>query len=510
MKRTTRQILFVVAFQLVLPAVLLHAFSLLANQPDHQPNPLHWSYHTQELPTYIQLSNTIIDNSGRLHIAYVAEMQSLLVYATWLAGSWLTETVNLPTPCAKNPSLALDSQARPHLVFQTRSPCDYTTPGTYTLYYAHQTSNGWFSQTIEQSDKLVGLWTSLAIDTADQPHVAYQNYYQNLIYGLRYAHWTGSDWLIQTVDNGGWGLALALDPQGQPHISYRNQASEGSVAMLKHAHWTGTAWQQTEIGRVDWGTTSIVTDHTGKPIIAYSYGGLRLARWTGTAWQTELLEPNGGYTIPSLQIDETGTLHIAYGAHHFEHNEPVWNFVKYAYQSPTGWTFQLVDDAEWINNNNPLALDLFGRPHIVYALSPAAVNGNLLRYAAGKSSLALSLTPTYTSLPSPGTQLIYTHTLQNIGYLTDTYHISWNSSQDWSAVFANGQPLTTPITTTLASDETMIITVTVDIPTSAVGLADWTTITATSTLSPTLTHTVQDVTLVPRTRLYLPFIDYDG
>ncbi len=109
-----------------------------------------------------------------------------------------------------------------------------------------------------------------------------------------------------------------------------------------------------------------------------------------------------------------------------------------------------------------------------------------------------SFTPDHVGTPHPGVQVIYTHTLQNTGSLTDTYFLSWSSTQPFSTTIT----AVTPITLTFG--QASLVTVTVNL--SNAGEHDTTIVTATSTLSPTLSHTVTDFTLVPRSWIYLPLI----
>jgi hypothetical protein len=112
-----------------------------------------------------------------------------------------------------------------------------------------------------------------------------------------------------------------------------------------------------------------------------------------------------------------------------------------------------------------------------------------------------SFAPDQGSTPDPGATVIYTHTLHNTGNVTDTYQIQWSSSQGWASVNA-ASPLT------LNPAESGIMTVTVNVPnTSAVrGLTDTTIITASSIISPTNVLHVTDITMVPRSRNYLPLM----
>ena len=120
------------------------------------------------------------------------------------------------------------------------------------------------------------------------------------------------------------------------------------------------------------------------------------------------------------------------------------------------------------------------------------------------------LKPDRSSFQEPGSQVVYTHTLSNIGHFSDTYEIVWSSSQDWSAlaVIVGGGTLYPPVT--LQPGEEARIEVTVSIPNTETvrGQSDRTVVTATSMVSPALQRYVTDVTHVPvQIRfVYLPLI----
>ncbi|MFB0500330.1 MAG: carboxypeptidase regulatory-like domain-containing protein, partial [Candidatus Hadarchaeaceae archaeon] len=86
------------------------------------------------------------------------------------------------------------------------------------LKYARWTGTSWEIQTVD-SEGDVGDFTSIALDSGDNPHISY---FDRGDFDLEYARWTGTSWEIQTVDNEGVGAfaSIALDFSGNPHISY--------------------------------------------------------------------------------------------------------------------------------------------------------------------------------------------------------------------------------------------------------------------------------------------------
>jgi len=121
-----------------------------------------------------------------------------------------------------------------------------------------------------------------------------------------------------------------------------------------------------------------------------------------------------------------------------------------------------------------------------------------------------TLAPDHSSASEPGMQVVYPHSLQNTGNITDTYTLSWSRTQNWSTVSSslNGAAVTVPGTVTMRSGETLLLTVTVNIPPGegVRGLVDRTRITTTSSVNLALVQSVTDITLVPRARIFLPLV----
>jgi len=99
------------------------------------------------------------------------------------------------------------------------------------------------------------------------------------------------------------------------------------------------------------------------------------------------------------------------------------------------------------------------------------------------------------------TQVVYTHTIENAGNVSDVYLLAWTDSQEWATVTWE------PSSLTLSPGETAVVTVTVNIPEGNVlGLTDRAVVTATSTVNSALFAAVVDMTQVPTRRIYLPLI----
>jgi subtilisin-like proprotein convertase family protein len=264
-------------------------------------------------------------------------------------------------------SLALDSAGNPHISYD----------GDGNLKYASWTGSDWDIETIGGAGGAE--YTSLAIDEADRPHMSY--------YGggnLKYAHWTGSDWDIQTVDSAGDAgkhTSLALDGSDRPHISYQSNGN------LKYAYWDGSDWISVTVDTSGSGPDDTMGEYASlalEPTAPYtphiSYYGyewgsgnlIKYAHLTKSGWDTEIVAVNSPGWHTSLALDGAGNPHITYG------NADL----MYARWTGSEWDIQTADDAGQVGQYPSLALDASGNAHISYFDG----SNNDLKYAAWTGS----------------------------------------------------------------------------------------------------------------------------
>ena len=86
----------------------------------------------------------------------------------------------------------------------------------------------WNIETVDSG--YVGRFSSIALDSRDNPHISYYNGFLNR--DLKYARWNGSVWSIEDVDPIGEHSSLVLDSSDNPHISYYDWA----ILDLKYAY----------------------------------------------------------------------------------------------------------------------------------------------------------------------------------------------------------------------------------------------------------------------------------
>ncbi|HDR06219.1 MAG TPA: T9SS type A sorting domain-containing protein [Candidatus Coatesbacteria bacterium] len=157
-----------------------------------------------------------LDSSDRPHISNYSSGDGDLKYARWTDSIWQIQTVDLEGDVGLNSSLALDSSGYPHISYYDKTNGD--------LKYACWDGHEWANQTVD-SEGNVGKESSLALDSSGHPHISY---YDGTNDSLKYACWDGYSWQIETVDapsppdtwETGRYTSLALDSSDNPNISY--------------------------------------------------------------------------------------------------------------------------------------------------------------------------------------------------------------------------------------------------------------------------------------------------
>jgi len=246
-----------------------------------------------------------LDSQNRPHISYATSgSPNSLHYARWTGTAWAKETVDdVPTIVT---SIALDSYDRPHI--------SYATGGRQSLHYARWTGTAWAKETVDASDVIS---TSIALDSQDRPHISYATGTGGA--SLHYAYWTGSGWSKEAVDPEEVSdCSLALDSQDRPHISYHvggeffdsvagigsaNTVDSTITGKLKYAYWTGSSWIMETI---DEETEEIVP----LPAIAGQFDGRFGGKWSSIALDSyDLPHISYGNLVPHIS---TFSLHYAH------------------------------------------------------------------------------------------------------------------------------------------------------------------------------------------------------
>lgn len=306
-----------------------------------------------------------LDGADRPHIAYYEERREDVLYAAWDGDQWQITTVDTAGSSATDGSvsLALDHAGRPHISYRA-APSLIADEG---LRYAAWNGAAWQTQVVDQEGR-AGRGSSIAVDAAGRPHISYYDY-QYLGTGedgLRYAHWDGASWQVQSVDLVFQRYlqsptSLALDGAGHPHIAYLDGGNED----LRYAHWDGTTWLKETVDSSDnvGLYPSLALDGSDHPHISYydrTNGALKYTRWDGIQWQTETVTDTGnvGY-FTSLALDSAERPHITY----YDQTNGV---LKYAHWTGAAWQIETVVSGDQAGYYTSLALDSADRPHVAY------------------------------------------------------------------------------------------------------------------------------------------------
>ena len=237
--------------------------------------------------------------------------------------------------------IGLDSQSRPHLLFQQN-------PGTgQRIYYLKWNGSAWVdadgagqeSVLLTQSGTFSGS-PSLVIDKNDLPHVSW------LRTSIYYMRWNSSAWVdadgsgtesILAASTANYSMSkpvLKVDNTGTPQIAWVEYVLvlEGDPYYLK---WNGSAWADADGSgqeAVAVSTTAGVnSDHInmelgpdGRPHIVWwenSTNKLQYLKWNGSEWvdadgtgreSGNVAVSTGSVIAPSIKVDASGEAHVSW------------------------------------------------------------------------------------------------------------------------------------------------------------------------------------------------------
>ncbi|MEW6601321.1 MAG: hypothetical protein AB1499_10170 [Nitrospirota bacterium] len=160
-------------------------------------------------------SSIAIDSGNRVHISYLSiDPQPNLKYATNASGTWVKTIIDNSGYAGQSNSIAVDSSDKVYISYS----------GGYSngsLKLATNVSGDWVKKVI---DSIGGMWTSLDLDSLNNPHISYYSGLHN----LRYATNTTGEWLKTTVDSSlyaGLYTSLDADLNDDMHIAYYDESN---------------------------------------------------------------------------------------------------------------------------------------------------------------------------------------------------------------------------------------------------------------------------------------------
>lgn len=274
--------------------------------------------------------------------------------------TWIPELVDGSTDVGEYNSLAFDSAGIPHIAYRRSEPFPTA------VLHAYKIGDVWYNETVFKDAGIVGRYISLTIDSLDVLHISF--FANDVLY---YATNTSGTWTTTIVDEDAWAIvgwytSIAVDTSNNPRIAYYDRSNE----RLKYAYYDGSSWKidvvdsssKDDVGR--YCSLALASDNT--PHISYHYktdaneGRLKHAWKTGNTWDKEIvsdLDYPGRYTF--MAVDNTGGLHIS-------HYRLVGGDLMYSNNSGTEWTTQALETIGDVGYYTSLALDNAGEPHIAH------------------------------------------------------------------------------------------------------------------------------------------------
>jgi len=278
-------------------------------------------------------------------------------YMKKLDGKWEFEVLEDFGDMIRSHMLCMDNNNMPHFV----------TVGSNVNYnYLHD--NTWRVSSFGDRGATI---PSLALDDSDLPHIAYFEK------GLKYAHWDGYNWIINAItDDFIIGFtSIALDSQYNPHIAYYldYSADRRQNGDLNYAYWTGSRWvvetvdSQDVVGKYP----TIQIDSNDDPHICYqseTESSVRHAWKTGNEWSIETIDKSesdaGLGAHLSMDIDQNDDIHVSYRCENIADNT---DHVMYANNIEGTWTIFVVDNGgPGYGGGTSIKLDSLSNVHICY------------------------------------------------------------------------------------------------------------------------------------------------
>ena len=235
------------------------------------------------------------DLSDNLHLAYGGDQ---LVHA-WHDGSdWLFEVVDPTAGCGGAASMAIGGDGSMHIAYSGADGA---------LWYAREFAGAWSTWELDGSVDCHRL--DIALDLANEPHIAYIDDADNQLY------------LMVDNGNGAWGretLFFAAFSSPAPAI-----AVAGYSSRVLFEPWSSSGW---EVAYVYWSSSAndwvsqlidsgtgglygcdIVLDSSNHPRVAYAAGiidstTVRYATNFGAGWEVVTAAPDSGTTYSSTSI----------------------------------------------------------------------------------------------------------------------------------------------------------------------------------------------------------------
>ncbi len=407
-----------------------------------------WSVETVDSvgPVGQYTSLVVVDDEPWIVYKYGdAQTVDQLRCARRVGNTWQIETIDTGEAVGHVASAVSENDGSVLVAYQLLE----TIPGSSALFLATYDGASWQHEAIDISTDVVSE-LDLDIDSGGNPHVAY---YSSSDETLRYGYRNDGVWTIETVADGGLYSSIALDSNERPHVAHFRAPQQNSYAWKPQEEWVVEDFSPAATVT---GCQDLVIDESDQLHLAYrsrSVNGLWYAVHDGSGWAHESVELEVFPEDASLVVGPTGVPHVSYYA------ETVSNGVLKVARRLADWEIEIVDDAGTVGQRSSMALDSEGGMHISYF-----DHDNLdLKYAYGQPSanlpsdnvpilLLAPLAPPYPnpsrhttdiaySLPTsgPATLAVYDALGRNVVVLRDGFHQEGQSKVTWNGTDSNGR-----------------------------------------------------------------------
>lgn len=268
--------------------------------------------------TFGEYASSVIDGTGKFHVAYYDDGGGLMYNTTTNISSWPDPIVvdNSSAIVGKYTSIALDSNGKVHISYYDQT--------NTALKYATNASGGWVNYTVDPNlgGDNPGLYTSIKVKNG-KVHISY---YASATGDLKYIkspNWV--PFVLDSTGNVGEFSSLYVDDNGNGYVYYNHvSAADGKRRIRVITDVSGT-WLHSDVTEISGGVTSnpIFVDSNGIWHLSYYSGGVLYYRsgllfdpssntWD---WSTaKAVDPsgigNGIYT--SIVADSDGKSRISY------------------------------------------------------------------------------------------------------------------------------------------------------------------------------------------------------
>ncbi len=303
-----------------------------------------------------QYTSVVLDDSGRPWISYYDANNGWLMCAHWTGTAWDIDTVDDSGNVGMYSNIALDKAGYPHIV--------YFDDGNTRLKHAWWTGAFWKTETVnDPNSNDYGYWCDIAIDSLNRIWVSY---YDADNKRLMCARKVGAVWDTIYIVVEAFGppvgeySSICIDTSNNPHISYYHQ-----INGLSHAWWDGSKWQAQQVDFAGGYYTSIIASECDTLHISYynpSSRDLKYAKGYYSSgswgWTTQVVDTQG-------DVGKWTSIAVCGNSPHISYYDATNLCLKYAHFENGSWEIEVVDSPK-VGEYTSIALDTNGLPCISY------------------------------------------------------------------------------------------------------------------------------------------------